>query len=126
MIKATYFRYLITGSMIGITGPSLGILNDGFKILDSSAYTSIKWCVSMGAWGVMTPMNFLRDAFGTHEILKSMYYVTHEIFESLYTGTLVLKLPTHPLSSHPKCNAPRPAAALSLKGHVLYKRSYYH
>ena len=80
----------------------------------------------MGAGGAMAPMNFLRDVFCTHEILKSMHYGKHEIFESLYICTHILKFPTHPLSSHPKCNAPRPAAASSLKGHVLYKRSYYH
>ena len=30
-------------------------------------------CVSMGATGAMAPMNFQRDAFGTHEILKSVF-----------------------------------------------------
>ena len=30
----------------------------------------------MGALGAMAPMNFQKDAFGTHEILNSMYIGT--------------------------------------------------
>ena len=60
-------------------------------------------CVSMGAVGAMAPTNFQKDAFGTHEILNSMYIGTSYLID-WHPWNFTVTIEWHPRPQIP--NAP--------------------